>query len=101
MFFSARGVVGPLFRQVHGAIQQHLEAGSTVAEMNAHHTVVDLSTAAIPLATRGHGVVAALGCARLVHTTDRLRVGMLSGHHLLASISELLFIPLDRLQKAL
>jgi hypothetical protein len=69
--------------------------------MNAHHTVVDLSTAAIPLATGGHRLAAALAGARLIHTTDRLRMGMLLGHHLLAAISELLFIPLDRLQKAL
>ncbi|MEK7415511.1 MAG: hypothetical protein AAB263_19580 [Planctomycetota bacterium] len=69
--------------------------------MNAHHTVIDLSPAAIPLATDGHRVVAALARARLIHATDRLGVGMLSGHHLLASIPKLLFIPLDRFEKAL
>jgi hypothetical protein len=69
--------------------------------MNAHHAVVDLSTAAIPLATCGHRVVAALARARLIHTTDRFRVGMLFGHHLLAAISEPLLIPLDRFQEAL
>lgn len=69
--------------------------------MNAHHTVVDLPAAAIPLTTDSHGVVAALARARLVHTTDGLGVGMVFGHNLLASISELLFIPLDRLEKAL
>jgi hypothetical protein len=69
--------------------------------MNAHHTIVDLPAATIPLATRGHRVVAALVRARLVHATDRLGVGMVLGHNLLASISELLFIPLDRLEKAL
>jgi len=69
--------------------------------MNPHHTVVDLPAAAIPLTTRGHRVVAALARARLVHATDGLRVRMVFGHHLLASISELLSIPLDRLEKAL
>jgi hypothetical protein len=69
--------------------------------MNAHHTVVDLPTAAIPLATRGHRVVAALARARLIHATDGLGMGMFFGHNLLASNSQLLFIPLDRLEKAL
>jgi hypothetical protein len=69
--------------------------------MNAHHTIIDLPAATIPLATDGHRVVAALVRARLIHATDRLGVGMVLGHHLLASISELLFIPLDRLEKAL
>jgi len=69
--------------------------------MNAHHTIVDLPAAAVPLATDGHRLLAALARARLIHATDGLGVGMLFGHHLLASISELLFIPLDRLEKAL
>jgi hypothetical protein len=69
--------------------------------MNAHHAVVDLSTAAIPLATCGHRVVAALARARLVHTTDGLGVRVLLSHHLLAAISEPLLFPLDRFQKAL
>lgn len=69
--------------------------------MNAHHTVVDLPTVAIPLAADGHRIVAALARARLVHATDRLGVGMVSGHHLLAAIPKLLFIPLDRFEKAL
>jgi hypothetical protein len=69
--------------------------------MNAHHTIVDLPTATIPLSTDSHRLVAALARARFIHTTDGLGVGMLLGHNLLASISELLFIPLDRFEKAL
>ena len=63
--------------------------------MNAHGTVVDLPTVAIPLATGTHRLVAALGRAGLVHATDGLGVGMVFGDDLLAAISELLFIPLD------
>ena len=69
--------------------------------MNAHNTVVDLSTVAIPLAPDTHCLVAALGSARLVHTTDGLGVAMVVSNDLLAPISELLFIPLDRFEKAL
>jgi hypothetical protein len=69
--------------------------------MNTHDAVVDLSTVAIPLATDPHCLVAALGCAGLVHTTDGLRVSMVSGDDLLTTISELLFIPLDRFEETL
>ena len=69
--------------------------------MNTHNTVVDLSAVAIPLAGNSHGRFAALGRARLVHTTDGLGVGMILGDDLLAAISEFLFIPLDRFEKAL
>ncbi len=69
--------------------------------MNRHHTVVDLTPVAVPLATDPHGLVAALGRARLVDATDRVGVGVLCGHDLLAPVSELLFIPLNQFQKAL
>ena len=63
--------------------------------MNAHNTVVDLSSIAIPLATGTHRLVAALGRAGLVHATDGIGVGMVFGDDLLAAVSELLFTPLD------
>ena len=69
--------------------------------MNAHNTIVDFPTVAIPLATGTHGLFAALGGAGLVHATDGLGVGMLLGNNLLAAVSELLFIPLDRFEKTL
>lgn len=69
--------------------------------MNPHNTVVDLPPVAIPLASSSHGRFAALGRARLVHATDGLGVGMILGDDLLAAISKLLFIPLDRFEKAL
>lgn len=69
--------------------------------MNRHHTVVDLAPVAVPLPTDSHRLFAALGRTRLVHATDGLRVGMVCGDNLLAAISELLFIPLDRFEKAL
>ena len=69
--------------------------------MNGNHTVVDLTPVAVPLATGPNGLVAALGRARLVHATDRVGVGMLCDNDLLAPVSELLFIPLNRFEKAL
>jgi len=69
--------------------------------VNTHNTVVDLPPVAIPLAGNSHGRFAALGRARLVHATDGLGVGMILGDDLLAAISEFLFIPLDRFEKAL
>ena len=69
--------------------------------MNSHHTVVDLTAVAVPLATDPNGLFTALGRTRLVHTADSVGVGVLCGNNLLAPISELLFIPLNRLEKAL
>jgi len=69
--------------------------------MNAHHTVVDLAPIAVVLTSGAHCLDAALGRAGLVHATDGLGVGMVCGDNLLAAISELLFIPLDRFEKAL
>ena len=69
--------------------------------MNCHNTVVDLPTVPIPLPTNSHRMLAALGRARLVHATDGLPMGMVLGHDLLAAISQLLFIPLDRFEKTL
>jgi len=69
--------------------------------MNRHHAVVDLAPVAIPLPTDPHRLFATLGCSRLVHATDGLGVGMLCGNDLLAPISEFLFIPLNRFEKAL
>lgn len=69
--------------------------------MDSHHTVVDLSPVAVVLTSGAHRLDAAFGRAGLVHATDGLWVGMVLGDDLLAAISQLLFIPLDRFQKSL
>ena len=69
--------------------------------MDAHNTIVDLPTVAIPLATGAHRLIAALGRAGLVNATDGIGVGMVFGDDLLAAVSEFLFIPLDQFEKTL
>lgn len=69
--------------------------------MNPHNTVVNLPTISIPLPSGAHCIVAAFSRARFVHAADGLGVAVVFGHDLLAPISELLFIPLDRFEKAL
>jgi hypothetical protein len=69
--------------------------------MHSHHAVVNFATVSVPLPTDAHRISAAFGRARLVHATDRVGVGVLCGNDLLTSISELLFIPLDRFEKTL
>jgi hypothetical protein len=101
MFFSARWIVREFFRQIDGTIEQHLKAGCRVAEMNADHTIVDLATVAVVLPTDTHGMPTAFGRAGLVHAADRFGMGMVLRDDLLAAVSELLFIPLDRLEKTL
>jgi len=87
MFFSARRVIRKVFGQVKLAIQQHLKTGGRVTEMHSHHAVVDLPTIAVVLPTDADGLFAALGRPRLVDATNRLGMGMLDGHDLLAAIS--------------
>ncbi len=78
-----------------------MKTGGGIAEMNCHHTIIDLASIAVPLAGNSHGLFAALGRARLIHTTDRFGMSVLLGHDLLASISQFFFIPFDRFEKAL
>ena len=69
--------------------------------MHPHHAVVHLPPIAVPLPRDPHRVIATLGDPGLVHHADRLRVGMISGHDLLAAVVELLLIPLDVFEKTL
>lgn len=69
--------------------------------MHSHHAVVDLPTISVPLSIGTHRLLATLGRAGLVHAADGVDVGMLFRNELLAPVSELLFIPLDRFEKAL
>lgn len=69
--------------------------------MDGHHTVVDLAQVAVPLAGGAHRLVATLARAGLVNATDRFGMRMVFGHDLLASISQLCFIPFDRFEESL
>jgi len=69
--------------------------------MHSHHAVVYLTPIAIPLPRNAHRVVATLGGPRVVHHADRLRVTVLLGHDLLATVVEFLGIPLDRFEETL
>jgi len=69
--------------------------------MHSHHAVVHLAAVAVVLPTRTHGFAATLGDAGLVHAPDGLGMRVLAGHDLLAAVTQFLFIPLDRFQKAL
>jgi hypothetical protein len=69
--------------------------------MHAHHTVVDLASVAIVLPRGTNRLLATLGRTGFIHAADRFSMSVFFGHNLLASISKSIFIPLDRLQKAL
>jgi len=69
--------------------------------MHSHHAVVHLPPVAVPLPRDAHRVVAALGDPGLVHHADRLRVSMILGHDLLATVVEFFLIPLDGFEKTL
>ena len=63
--------------------------------------VFNLSSVTVVLPLDAGRVPAALGGSCLVDATDRLNASMLAGDHLLATISQLLFIPHNGFQKPL
>lgn len=69
--------------------------------MHPHHAIIHLSPIAVPLPPHAHGVVAALDDPGFIHHADRLRVAMISGHHLLTASVEFLLIPLDGFEETL
>jgi hypothetical protein len=69
--------------------------------MDSHHAVVQLPAVAIVLSTHADRVVAALADPRFIDAADGFRVGMIACHNLLTTISQSLFIPLDRFEKTL
>jgi hypothetical protein len=69
--------------------------------MHPHNTVFNLAAIAIILPRCARRAVPTLHRSRFVNQTDRLGVGMVSRHDLLATIPQLGLIPLDRFQKSL
>lgn len=78
-----------------------MKAGGGVAEVNAHHTVLDFAAVPVVLPGGAHGLLAAFGRARLVHAADGFRMRVFGSHDLLTTISQLLFVPFDRFKKTL
>jgi hypothetical protein len=69
--------------------------------MDSHHAVVQLPAVAVVLSSHANRIVAALADTRFIHAADGFRVSMIPSHNLLATISQLFFIPLDRFEKTL
>jgi hypothetical protein len=69
--------------------------------MDTHHAVVQLPSVAVVLSSHANRVVAALADPRFIHAADGFWISMIASHNLLATISQLFFIPLDRFEKTL
>jgi len=69
--------------------------------MYPHSAVVHFATVPVPLPSDADRVTAALGHTGFVHRADRIRMRVLLGHQLLATVPQSLFIPLDRFQEPL
>jgi hypothetical protein len=78
-----------------------VESWGRIAQVHAHHAVVDLAPVAVPLPPHPHRVAATLGDSRFVDHADRLRVRVIAGHDLLATVVQSLLVPLDRFQETL
>ena len=69
--------------------------------MHTDDAVFDLAAIAVVLSLHAHGVVAALGRARLINASNRFGMRMLLGNNCMTTIAKLLFIPLNRFKKPL
>jgi hypothetical protein len=69
--------------------------------MHSHHAVVHFAPVAIPLPRDAHRLVPTFGDRGLVHHADRLRMTVILGQQLLATVVEFLFIPLDGFEETL
>jgi hypothetical protein len=55
--------------------------------MHSHDAVVDLAAVAVVLPARADRLAAALANARLVHAPNRLGMGVVASHDLLAAVA--------------
>ena len=63
--------------------------------MHTDDAVIDFAATAQPLPRGADGLVAALGRSRFIDAANRLGMGMVACHDLLALIAEARAIPLD------
>jgi hypothetical protein len=75
--------------------------GAGIGQGDRVDAVLDLAAVTVVLTLHAGRVPAAFGRSRLIDHAQRLRVGMLGGHQLLAAVAESLFVPADGFEKAL
>jgi hypothetical protein len=69
--------------------------------MDAHRAVLHLAAISVVLPGGPHGLLAALDHAGLIDASNRLRMRVVPGHDLLASITQFLVIPLNGFEEPL
>jgi hypothetical protein len=78
-----------------------VEVGTGIGQGHGVDAVLDLAAVAVVLPLHAGRVPAAFGRSRLIDQAQRLGVGMLGGHQLLAAVAEPFFVPADRFEKPL
>lgn len=78
-----------------------MEVGTGIGQGHGVDAVLDFAAVAVVLTLHAGRVPAAFGRSRLVDHAQRLGVGMLGGHQLLAAVAEPLFVPADGFEKPL
>ena len=69
--------------------------------MHTDDTVVHFASTAEPLPCGTDRMFATLGCPRFINAADRLNVGVVACHQLLALVADTGAIPLDRFHQTL
>ena len=101
MFFSADGIVSPVFGQIETTVQQASKSCSRIRQMHTHRAVVDLASVAVVLSGNAHGVMSALRNSRFINDAQGFQIRMFRRDKLLATIPEFGFVPLDGFQQTL
>jgi hypothetical protein len=78
-----------------------VEVGTGVGEGDGIDAVLDLAAVAVVLTLDAGRLGATLGRSRFIDHAQRLGVGVLGGHQLLAAVAKPLFVPADRFEKSL
>src|SRR6056297_1903121 len=71
-FFSARGVAGPVFGQVHAGSDQALESRRSKRQSNTDDRILDFATIAVVLSFDSNGFLARFGRSGFVDHADGL-----------------------------
>jgi len=100
-FFSARGVAGPVFGQVHAGSDQALESRRSKRQSNTDDRILDFATIAVVLSFDSNGFLARFGRSGFVDHADGLWVGLFAGNQLAASPEHFVVVPLDGFEESL
>ena len=94
-FFTTLHIIRPALGQIQVAVQKTLEISAAISDVHTDHTIVSFAGITAPLPLDTGGMSAFFGMSRIVHGSDSLGIGVVSGHDPLNAVTESLLIPMN------